>query len=276
MLKSKLRTQDELIGLRLRVFRESICRMTRAAFALSIGIGSERLASYESGRAPLRYEVFRRVAIEHFINPAWLAEERMPPRFSYLLDYDDFDSMISGRELFSTAYERWLKSWLNSQKSEAQIALRQLLKGIEILDSLPDEAKKDLPANYNEIINQKLQKMLKNREDHVATLLEDEAALGGLPPNTLHASKKTIVDKTAAAVYTSSTDMKTRWKDYQRKLKQLCAVRGTKAAIARKLKVSRTMVSKWVDPKEPSEPSADYAFQLIEWIDEHWKSKPET
>lgn len=103
-----------------------------------------------------------------------------------------------------------------------------------------------------------------------------EAANQHLAPRNRNAYKETIVDNAAATVYTSSTDMKTRWKDYQKKLKQLCAVRGTKAAIAKKLKVSRTMVSKWVDAKNPSEPSADFAFQLIEWIDAHWKASPET
>ena len=56
-------------------------------------------------------------------------------------------------------------------------------------------------------------------------------------------------------------------------LKELCKVRGVKAAIAKKLKVSRTMVSKWV---EGSEPSYDLAIQIIEWIDKNWKATPET
>ena len=274
------RTQKELIGLRLRVFREDVCKMSRTAFALSIGIGSERLASYESGRAPLRYDIFRRIALEHMLNPAWLATETLPVRFNHSLEYNEFDAKIPPRALFVDAYDRWLRKWIEEQQTAAGIAFRTLLQGIDELDALPEEAKRDLPADYNEQIKRRLEELLQKMKAHLKNTAEGHAEVElhlarerDTHKPTPTTSRDTIVDKKPGAVYTSSTDMKTRWKDYQKKLKQLCAVRGTKAAIAKKLKVSRTMVSKWV---EGSEPSYDLAIQIIEWIDKNWKATPET
>ena len=46
------KTDVIVIGSRLRAFREKR-QIPRSGFAVKIGFGSERIASYESGRAPL-------------------------------------------------------------------------------------------------------------------------------------------------------------------------------------------------------------------------------
>ena len=125
-----------------------------------------------------------------------------------------------------------------------------------------------IPGYYKAMLRSGKQ-FLKEHWDEVAAYRKRVTESASMEPPT----KKTIVDKKPAAAYPSATDMKTRWKDYQKKLKELCKVRGVKAAIAKKLKVSRTMVSKWVDG---SEPSYDLAVQVIEWIDKNWKATPET
>ena len=52
---------NQAIGKRLRQFRESL-KIARTRFAITIGLSSESMSSYESGRVPLPYEVFVKIA----------------------------------------------------------------------------------------------------------------------------------------------------------------------------------------------------------------------
>lgn len=97
------------IGRRLREFRESL-RISRTSFALQIGIGSERFASYESGRAPLRYEVFSSISKHYFINPIWLGTGMGEPSLQIPFDDSSFRPVLLPKMLFSEAVSSILKS----------------------------------------------------------------------------------------------------------------------------------------------------------------------
>lgn len=267
--------------------------------AEAIGMTKELWSSYEYGRAPVRYWLGR-VACDQFgFSQRWLATGQ-PPKWHYFRVPKEIEDKMLVETLFSQAYDEVLAPLIEQHYQSVsellKVAVEDLDSEEETLENLnavaagaspervagkyfkealgiqrllvPDRL---IPGYYKAILRTG-KEFLKEHWDEVAAYRQGviESATAA------NSEKKTIVDNTALPVYTSSTDMKTRWKDYQKKLKQLCAVRGTKAAIAKKLKVSRTMVSKWVDSKNPSEPSADFAFQLIEWIDKHWKVSPET
>jgi DNA-binding XRE family transcriptional regulator len=75
--KHKLKTQqlterDAQIAGRLREAREFL-RFKQKEFAQQIGIGRERLASYEDGRVSLRWEIALRLCRQFFISELWLA-----------------------------------------------------------------------------------------------------------------------------------------------------------------------------------------------------------
>ena len=89
---------------RLREFRESK-RISRTAFAVALGIGGERLASYESGRVPLRYEIFRLLTQHFFLNPSWLATGNGVASLQKPFDDSDILPFIKPRSLFSAAYD---------------------------------------------------------------------------------------------------------------------------------------------------------------------------
>jgi transcriptional regulator with XRE-family HTH domain len=102
MLRAELSETEKNIGKRLREFRESL-KIPRTAFALVLGISSERLASYEAGRVPLRWDVFSAISKHFFLNPFWLATgatEKFNPRLETPFDESSFDN-IDPRSLFT-------------------------------------------------------------------------------------------------------------------------------------------------------------------------------
>jgi transcriptional regulator with XRE-family HTH domain len=100
---------------RLRLFRE-ILQIPRTKFALSIGISGERLASYESGRARLRYATFAAIHGRYAMNPIWLSAGQEAPIIEKFSDAD-FAARIKPRALFSEVFDRFLSQHLLSARS---------------------------------------------------------------------------------------------------------------------------------------------------------------
>ena len=264
--------------------------------AEAIGMTKELWSSYEYGRAPVRYWLGRMACEQFGFSQKWLATGQ-PPRWHYVQVPKEVEGKMLVETLFSRAYDEVLAPLIEPHYQNASEVLRVAVEDLdseeEKLENLnavaaglsPERVAENyfrdalgiqrilvpdrlIPGYYKAMLRSGKQ-FLKEHWDEVAAYRKRVNESASAEPPT----KKTIVDKKPAAAYPSATDMKTRWKDYQKKLKELCKVRGVKAAIAKKLKVSRTMVSKWVDG---SEPSYDLAVQVIEWIDKNWKATPET
>jgi transcriptional regulator with XRE-family HTH domain len=90
------------IGKRLREFRESL-NVGQTALALAIGISRERLASYESGRVPLRWGVFLSIMKRFHLNPLWLATGRYLRQVELPSSEMTTFEQIDGRKRFSDA-----------------------------------------------------------------------------------------------------------------------------------------------------------------------------
>ncbi|HEX3720636.1 MAG TPA: helix-turn-helix transcriptional regulator [Verrucomicrobiae bacterium] len=99
---------EAIIGKRLREFRESL-KIPRVVFALEIGIGGERLASYESGRVPLRWGVFMAISQRFNLNPTWLATGKQPPRLEGPIDATPFET-VDPKKRFSSVF-RYMASF---------------------------------------------------------------------------------------------------------------------------------------------------------------------
>lgn len=113
-------TKRELeICARLRVFREAT-KIARSRFALAIGITNDRLASYEFGRAPLRYEVFRAINKQFYLNPLWLAGEDTSANAGKSFDDSAVLPLIKPRALFSQVYDNHLAKLLEPDRVEAE------------------------------------------------------------------------------------------------------------------------------------------------------------
>ena len=112
---------------RLRAFRE-LHGISRVLFALDLGIGSERLASYESGRVPLPCEVFQRLHSHFRISPAWLAESAGDMIGNFKLA-DGVFSELRPRARFSDVYSavikpRWLEQGERTKGSAQELAAK--------------------------------------------------------------------------------------------------------------------------------------------------------
>ncbi len=113
--KRELPEREQQICARLREFRE-LTRISRTQFALAIGIGSERLASYEAGRVPLQYEVFRLLNQKFKLNPCWLAtKEGVPATDAAVIDDAAFRDKLRRKALFTEAYDQFLEPWLQEK-----------------------------------------------------------------------------------------------------------------------------------------------------------------
>lgn len=84
-------------------------RISRAAFAVAIGVGSERLASYETARAPLKYRIFRAIEKEFHLNPMWLASGGAHQAESNPFDDSELPRDIPERALFSEVFDLHLR-----------------------------------------------------------------------------------------------------------------------------------------------------------------------
>jgi DNA-binding transcriptional regulator YiaG len=112
-------TQRELeICRRLREFRE-LTSVSRSRFALWLGITNDRLASYETGRAPVRYEVFRLFTHHFNLNPWWLATGKGPSRQAAPFDDPDHAGPINQRALFSQVFDTLIEPRQDSEFYEA-------------------------------------------------------------------------------------------------------------------------------------------------------------
>jgi transcriptional regulator with XRE-family HTH domain len=99
---------------RLRRFRE-ILQIPRTKFALTVGINSERLYTYEAGKAQIRYDTFAAVQKQFSINPVWLATGNESPAAKDFSD-EKFREQIKPRELFSSVYDRLLERYLTMER----------------------------------------------------------------------------------------------------------------------------------------------------------------
>jgi len=70
--RKPLPKREREIGARLRSIRES-ARLSQNEMAHEVGVTRERLASYEDGRAPLRYDLALRICRHYIISELWLA-----------------------------------------------------------------------------------------------------------------------------------------------------------------------------------------------------------
>ena len=92
--------------------------------------------------------------------------------------------------------------------------------------------------------------------DKIKRRIQQSSSTSGDPASKL--------DNAPADGYSSTTAMKNLWQPWQKRLDKVCASAGMKARLAREFKVSRQGASNWVTGD--SEPTADYALHLIEWI----------
>src|SRR6266478_235324 len=162
--------REKLIGARLRDFREAL-QIPRSRFAVSIGFGSERIASYEAGRAPLPYCVFRAVSKRFHISASWLATGEGSPKDAPLNDAH-IVSKLSPTAKFSAVYADLLAQGFDQRRQEAEHMADEFIERLDrFMEMLKDPiARKMSPKILDRFVgtlkkvNRKLQRDLRFRQ----------------------------------------------------------------------------------------------------------------
>jgi transcriptional regulator with XRE-family HTH domain len=129
-------TERELqIGERLRQFRESKM-IPRTRMAVALKIGNERLASYESGRAPLQYSIFREIMRQFGLSPYWLATGDAQPT-GPAIDDSEWVKTLRRRARFSEVYDKHIKRKVESKGFDSTHKVNKLAAEISALANMP-------------------------------------------------------------------------------------------------------------------------------------------
>jgi len=105
--------KQRAVCLRLLEFRKTL-QICRSLFAVSAGLGSERLASSDSCRARLPYLVFKMITERYQLNPHWLAGNSEPMRLDVPFDDSRFAGKVHRAALFTAVYDAHIASTKNT------------------------------------------------------------------------------------------------------------------------------------------------------------------
>lgn len=106
---------------RLREIREAK-RYSLSDFAALLGITKDRLASYEYGRAPIRYWLADKVCSHFDLNQRWFYYGRKPGR-NYMRPGRDLSSRINSEDLFTSVYNNQLSDLIEGRLTQIANAL---------------------------------------------------------------------------------------------------------------------------------------------------------
>lgn len=236
---------------RLREFRE-LKRIARSKFAVSIGLAPERLASYESGRAPLRYAVVKQILKEYPINPIWLATGRESPCLLDIIDDVLFPEAASRTALFSEVFEENYDAFKNSIALQNYGLFERLMEVLRQKDS-----------------SEAIQFLLSASPEAFTTLrnynLFHKEALDILGPET-KAKKRLLTD---AATSDKPLDVKAQLPSLLERLKKATSETGKMSALAEYLGVPLASVSRWLSGKR--EPGGEITLKLLHWVE--WQER---
>jgi DNA-binding transcriptional regulator YiaG len=237
--------EKQKIGSRLREFREGL-QIPRARFAVTIGFGGERIASYEAGRAQLPYAVFLAVRKRYLISPHWLATGNLPRKWPNSYDYI-CDVDFKPRQSFSEVYRHLLSSKINPAIST--VLLNQ-------------------PESFRESVENDLHQL--EAIDLVSLAPDEKRRI----ENEIRVAKQMLDGKNISFPHlTVSSEIRNMSGDMKlpRTMEQLLAeVRrltepaGMKSALAKYLVVPQARVSEWL--AEKYKPSGKVTLKLMHWV----------
>lgn len=243
--------------------------------ASALGISRTRLASYEYGRAPLRYGFADEFCRLFGVNQRWLAEGKHPLTYYVRID-PSLDEKLNHRALFSDVYARSIKAGL--ERHLCEVAQRAGIKEEDITGTdwqdistianpVGFEVQTLLLSNLQLIISDGVAKLPKKLYapfyrcvcSGVARFLRDHDS--ELKKLIYFANEK----ESDSLRSMPSTEIKSLWKELLRRLEKLTGERGSRSRLANDVGLTRQAVSKWFSGK--GEPSAEIALKAAAWAD---------
>lgn len=288
--RKPLPKREQDIGERILSFRVGL-GVTRVAFARKFGVKASTLRSYEEGRARLPFDLADRICREFDISQEWLANESGTVQ-GYFVVMPLVLAQIRDGAPFTEGYDRLLqKGFARRRQLEAaastlglsirvarkqdypiegseahEVALREAMSIVQgTADGLPPELWTEFSAAILRAVDQFIRRhslsLAGNEIDQVSV---PETTSAAPTPRKESSGVVTKLDTSSGSGYSSDTAMKNLWKPWQKRLANVCDSPGVRARLAREFNVSRQAASNWVSGV--SEPTADYALNLVEWI----------
>jgi transcriptional regulator with XRE-family HTH domain len=238
------------IGKRLRQFRES-ARIPRTSLAIWIGIGSNQLASYESGRAALPLGVFRAIAERFTINPYWLALGEGEPTLPYAFS-DSRLVVASPKARFADFFDMLLLENLTPAQLLARALIRRCLQSVDSLNKGLDQWL-DAPVIHS---------LLPVIKEELPSVLSLVGRLQRLSSNII---PEKGLDDLSVIPKSPPVSEQSLWNKLRVRLAAATSVFGAKSALAREFHVAPSSVSEWLSGD--SAPTAEAALRLLQWVE---------
>ena len=277
----KMTRREQKICARIKGFRERL-NWSQPAFARKIGITKDQLINIEYGRTPLRYSVFLAISKNCCINPVWLARGEGNDLLNFDFPAPDLTELkVPERALFSDVFLNHLAPIFNSGDADpmAEILLRYQraktaqklieLNFVDVPDGLVHEFEFDLDnfvqgwfsRHEDEGETRKAQRHLWYRR------LADNIQARVAAEKEAEKNSQEILDEGTLPADTAAVKTKIRsLPDLVKALRERTKMRGQKAALARKLGVSRQAVDQWL--RGSAKPSAETTLALLNWVGE--------
>ena len=115
--KQDVPERERRISYHLWEFRRST-KIPRTTFALTVGISGERMASYESGRVPLRYGVFKAINRHFHVSLDWLMNGRLPLVSFRPFDDRQFADQVDDKQPLSVVYDTILSKYYTPESED--------------------------------------------------------------------------------------------------------------------------------------------------------------
>jgi len=226
--------REKLVCSRLRTFRE-LLEIPRSRFSISIGYATERIASYESGRAPVRYEVFKAVTSRYELSPQWLATGIGSPKLPGPFDDAPFAKSVSPRALFTGVYDSFIAGQLVKQQDK-----------LARLESL----RTDPPARLRSEMLEYLGKL-----ESLAKSIRTSLRLSDPEQNT---------SLTGVDVSVNIASVNSQLANLLHRLHIVTKEPGKKSELADFLSAPLASVSRWLSGER--EPGGETTLRMLEWV----------
>jgi hypothetical protein len=223
------------------------------------------------------------------LNLHWLAEGR-PPMESHVPLPPKISSLIDANEPFLRAYERSLRSHLNSychvvqDIEDLRAALNAVAAGSSPKPMMPRTAagsrsawmlpREWIPAQRLRVAHLRaMVKVLAEKANDIEAVIKDSEALhasgqseGGMAAEQRE-REKDLTDISSSIKSVGDVKIPSQWPELKRRLQKATSAVGAKPALARMLGVDLTQISQWLRAGSAREPGGDYALRLLKWVE---------
>jgi transcriptional regulator with XRE-family HTH domain len=256
---SILTERDKAIAARLLKFREET-RIPRTVFALSLGIGGERLASYEKARVRLKYSVVHRMIEQYKLSPLWLATGEGQSFMAFPFDESDISQSVPANALFTWVFDNFLRDRIKGAAFEAARNFQTLV------NSAWDSTRRLKDPYFAKALSAHDLHRLLDAEERLVLGLRSLLGIGSNEPIGARLLKQNLTNTGEPVNSSPVAKGKTLVENLIAEVKALTEARGARTKLARHLGVTPQRLNDWLSGEH--EPSAETTLALNAWVND--------